>query len=135
MQSGWIQRIVRIRPDYIRLCSFLEFISDKKGIDKPQFFNEVFLYSLNSITDKGFNYNIEEYKPRRKPKGFLMEQDTSDTIDTTYDFYSKIFQKKYNRILYIADFVELLLYIYAINNLTESELQALDLEWGIEKVE
>lgn len=131
LKTGWRQRIVRIRESYIDICLYLEFYASKIQIDKKKIFDEVFNFSINHISENGFKYNISAYDKKRTPKGFLIDNNTSNDLDKYYDFYREILFKKEYKKLYFAEFVELLIYIYCVNHLEKSELKLLENKFGI----
>lgn len=133
--EGWVQKIVRIRADYIKLCSYYEFIAAKNNIDTHIFFDKIFTFSLNHLLEHGFFYEIDEYKPIRKPKGFIMEGSISNEFTRYYNFLSDFFKKKYNRKLYVCELFELILYIYASNKLDETQLKQIGIDFGIRKID
>jgi hypothetical protein len=130
----WVKKIIRIKKDYIKLCEYLDFLASKKGIDYRLFISQAFDFSMNYLVEQGFCYEIDYYKNRRHPKGFSITPATSDNFDNNLSFYSDMFYRKFKRKLFVSEFTELLLYIYAINNIKESELKEIDVSWGIEKV-
>lgn len=130
-----VQRIVRIKPDYLAVCSYLDFIAKKNKRDLCEFYNDLFISSLDYISKNGFKYYIIPYKPRRTPKGLQMLDKTSSSIDDAYKFLSNIYYGNHMKKLYIAEFIELLLYIYVMNNLSEAEIENIGIEFGIKKLE
>lgn len=133
-KEDWVKKIIRIKAKYFNVCDYLEFLASKKGLDSRQFISEVFKYSLDTITEKGFTYKIEKYEPRRIPKGFTIASSVSEDFDISYDFYKNVYQKKFGTKLYTAEFTELLLYIYCTNNLSNTEIESIEVEWGISKL-
>lgn len=134
LNSGWIKRPIRIKNDYIKVCSYLEFIAKKREIDTHVFFNEVFLYSMKSLIEKGLNYSIEEYKPRRIVKGFILNKETSDKLDDLFSAYNKIFSMTCGRKIFFGEFIELMIYIYSMECLRKSDIDVLEtIDWGIKK--
>lgn len=125
LQNGWSQKTFRIKKEYIEVCSFLDYYSMKNNIDRKIFFNDLFKYSLTDIMNNGFKYNIIPYEKRRVPKGFLMEEETYDDIK----IYHKFVSNKLTQKLHVGEFIELLIYIYCINNIDED----LNVDWGIKK--
>lgn len=131
LNNGWIQKTVRIRKDYIKVCSFLDYIKcnlDPNG--KYGFFDSLFNYSMDFINQNGFKYKIKRYKGegKRTPKGFLMKETTFEIIDISYKMYSRFHD------IYVAEYYELLLYIYCKNKLSEKDKELLgQIDWGIEE--
>lgn len=135
LKNDWIQKIVRVRNDYINLSAYLEFFAKKNNIERHIFFNDVFKYSLSVLKEKGMIYDIDEYKPRRIPKGFLIEKNVNDDFLSMHKELKKQFNYKYARKLYVCELVELILYIYAIDNLSYSDLASVNIvDWGIKKL-
>ncbi|WP_031368496.1 hypothetical protein [Clostridium botulinum] len=130
LNNGWVQKTVRISKDYMKVCSFLDYIkSNLDQDDKYSFFDNLFNYSMDFINQNGFRYKIKRRKGegKRIPKGFLMKETTYETINISYQMYSR-----FNDI-YIAEYYELLLYIYCNNKLSERDKELLgQIDWGIE---
>lgn len=133
--DNWKPMTIRLKHDYINLCDYLEKIHGNKiNMERNDFFDMLFRYSLKFLETKGFHFQIEPYNAIRKPKGFSVRKDTANHMILCYDFYSKLFHKMYNRKLYKAEFAELLIYIYAINHLKDYEFMSLDINLGIKKL-
>lgn len=128
------QRIFRIKEEYITFCEYLDFHAKKHNIDRNMFYDNLFKYSLDHIIKFGFNYSIDEYLPRRRPKGFPLLEETSLEFSKTFKFYKDIFFKKFNRSLLVCEYVELLIYIYANNKLEQKEKDINNIEWGITEI-
>lgn len=132
--GNWKQKIIRLREDYIEVCTFLEYYAQKNKIEKHVFYNNLFKYSLDYLINNGFSYVIEDYESLRKGKGFFLKEDTINYFYETYMFASKYFLKKFRKKLLLAEFTELLIYIYCVNKLSNKEINMLDIDWGIEKI-
>jgi len=133
LKVGWKQKIIRLRPDYIKLCTYLEFHAEKLQQDRYTFFDNLFKYSIEQIQEKGIIYAIEVYEPLRTGKGFLLSEKVTDEFEDTYKFVSNYYMKKLNKKLLVAEFTELLLYIYVMDRCTEDELRLIDFDFGIKK--
>lgn len=130
-----IQRIIRLKDGYLKLCSFLEFKAQTMEKERSDFYNELFRFSLDHLRENGFTYTIDKYDKVRKPKGISLSTEMSEDLDASYNFFSFFFRKKYKRKLYIGEFVELILYIYAQNFLKENERNLLNINYGIKAVD
>lgn len=132
IQLGWKQKIFRLRPDYINICTYLDFHASKTGKDIYYYYDQLFLFSFDHLSQYGFNYNIENFKPLRTNKGFFLSPSTLNRFFSCYNFYSYHFSDNFERNLLVAEFVELLLYIYINYNLTSDENMCLQqFEYGI----
>ena len=114
--SNDAQRIVRIRPATKSVCALLDYTAKRKKIELYTYYSNVFEEALNSLAIRGFHYYIEPIKSRREPKGFPINNSTSDEIDKSYNFFKPIYEQRYNRKFYMADFIEILLYVFIKNN-------------------
>lgn len=133
-ENGWQQKTFRIRPDYIKVCSLLEFIAEKRNIERYLFFDDLFNYSIDYIYKNGFLYEFNEYEPKRTNKGFLLRDETLQAFEECHNFIKNIYRtKKYKKLLK-AEFVELIIYIFCMNNLKSEELALIDIDWGISKL-
>lgn len=127
-------KIIRIKEEYIQLCKLYELIALREEISKHEYLKKVISYSINYLNENGFNFIIEIYKPRRKPKGFFLSEDIIKDFDEQFNYFKSIYYKRFERRLYECEYMELLLYIYAINNLEEKDLQTTNIKnWGIRK--
>lgn len=127
----WVKKIIRIRSDYIKVCEFIEFLATKKNISTKILFNDIFEYSLDSLARKGFNYDFKDLCQKRIPKGFSISKNTSEVFDQSYQYFKFLLKNKHDKTLYTAEFTELILYIYCVDNLTEGEMSQLDIDWAI----
>lgn len=127
----WKQRVIRIRPDYFKVLTYLEFQADKQGVERHAYINNVVRFSLDFLVENGIRYEIEEYEPMRKGKGFFLKKETFNLFDERYKLVSNYYLSKYLKKLLVAEFMELIIYIYCINQLTEDELKLIDINWGI----
>lgn len=138
MEQGWIQKTVRIKDDYNKLCAFLELYAKGIGIDSKRIYDEIFRYSIDELLIRGFHYRFVFYPGRREPKGFLIDPQTLDKIEDSFPRYSAISYKLERKKILVAEFYELLLYIYAMNKLEEQHLkylnETLEIDWGIESM-
>lgn len=133
LKNGWKQKVIRIKPDYYEVCSFLEYYVLKIKKDSYQFFDELFNDSIDFIMQDGFKYEIKKYKPMRKNKGFLLSPDTLQKFFNCYDLISSYYDK--NGITFLkSEFTELLIYLYVKRNLSDEEKSMLDADWGFEKI-
>lgn len=132
-ESNNVQRIVRLKDDYLKLCSFLEFKAQSLSMERAAFYDELFRFSLDYLRENGFTYFIRQYGKVRTAKGISLSVLVSDDLDASYNFFYVFYRKKYKRKLHFGEFVELILYIYAMNKLTDSERNLFDIDYGIEK--
>src|SRR3989304_7571116 len=55
--KDYIRKVIRISQKYIVLCDFLDFYAGYKEINKFEFYNNLFNYSLNKISgDIGYKF-------------------------------------------------------------------------------
>lgn len=131
LKTGWVQKLVRVREEYIDICLYLEFYANKMQLDKKKIFDEVFTYSISYLLENGFKYKIEDYPKRRTPKGFLVKEVTLENLNKYYEFYKEVLINKECKRFYFCEFIELLIYIYCMNHLDKNELKLIDSKFGI----
>mgnify|MGYP001017850313 CR=1 FL=1 len=117
----WLQRTFRVRNNVIEAYQYLEFLCIRKDIPKYALFDHIVLSSIDYINKNSIMFSIDEYIPRREPKGFTIRD---ITLDTFYEFVEK-------KGILVAEAVELLIYVFIETNLSDSEKQLIDTNWGI----
>ena len=132
--NGWTQKTVRLKTEYHKICDFLLFLCNSdEEVQKRKMFNEIFRFSLDYLLDKKDKIEIEKFKGRREPKGFLLEDKTIETLEKEYKVYKDHFKKE-SLVLSKGEFYELMLYIYCKNNLKDYEKffldSAIENKWG-----
>lgn len=118
-------RIVRLRPSYIDLCNFLEYRA-KKTHHYKSLHEEIFKFSFDYIEKNGLKYRINQADMERKGKGFML---SDDTFDKYGNLFNQLRTTEYK--IFKGELAEILVYIYAINNLTEQELILVDMDFEI----
>lgn len=134
LDNGWKQKVIRIKPDYFEVCTFLEYHVLKLKKDSYQFFDEIFNDSIDFIMQEGVLYEIKKYKPMRKNKGFLLPPSTLKKFLNCYELTNSYYEKKKNKTILKSEFTELLLYLYVQRNLSEEEKNMLNIDWGFDKI-
>ena len=57
--KDYIRKVIRISQKYTVLCDFLDFYAGYKEINKFEFYNNIFNYSLSKISsDVGYKFKI-----------------------------------------------------------------------------
>lgn len=136
LMNDWKQNIVRIRFEYNRLCSFLEYVEKKEDtVDIRIIFDKIFLTSLDHLYKNGFHYEMAEFKGRREPKGFLIKENTTTELKDAFEIFKQMYKKLYNKKLLYAEFIELLLYIYCKNYIDKKDFNYLEIDWGIKDIQ
>ncbi len=55
--KDYIRKVIRINPNYIVICDFLDFYSGYKERSKFEFYNDLFNYSLKKLSsDIGYKF-------------------------------------------------------------------------------
>lgn len=126
LDDNLVQKSIRIRGDYFKFFKYFEYMAEKNNIDKNLFLSNVISYSLNHLTENGFNYIIKPYKPRRIPKGLVLLPEVFELLDTSFNYYSNIYRKKHKKRLYVCEYVELLIYIYVREFYKDGDLDLQD---------
>ena len=135
MKNGWMQKTIRIKLDYNKLCNFISFeeidFEDVKNARKV--YESIFTFSLDYVasSDDFLKYEIIKYSGRREPKGFLMKNETSDRLYKIYDIYKEKMKKKYNVFITFGEFIEFLMFYYCQNNIPKESLDYINNVWKI----
>ena len=109
-----LQKTFRIRDEIIKLYKFLEFYGVNNNIAKDDLFDVAINYSLDLINTKKVTYFYNFSKAIRTVKGFTMTEETKNRI---FKFYHC--QNEYKK----GEVVELLISIYALKHLSQSEFK------------
>lgn len=127
--------IVRIKNDYGKVCSFLEFYANTLNINSKEIYDTVFLFSLDKLYNEGLHYEINN-EERREPKGFRVTPDTKKTVYEYYDKYKDLYKLHTKKKLVVADFIQILLYIYCLDLKGDSKkyLEDMNINWGIKNI-
>lgn len=135
LSKGWVQKTVRISDDYNKLYTFIELYAKENNLNVKTIFNSIFIYSLDHIVNNGFKYTVIPYNKRREPKGFLISNDTYTKMKDYYEVYKLLYLKLNKSKLYYAEFIELLMYVYCINNFDEKFIDYINtkINWHIER--
>lgn len=132
IEDNWVQQTTRIKNDYFIFFAYLDFLSVRDNLDRHLQFDSIIKYSLDYINKEGCCFYCEDYTKKRKPKGIFLSQDTNKLFNGVLEEYNNDFKQKYDRDIYKGEFLEILLYIYARNNL-EDHLKILRVNWGVKK--
>ena len=102
--KDYIRKVIRISQKYIMLCDFLDFYAGYKEINKFDFYNNLFNYSLSKVSsDIGYKFK----KPAASAYGitrlFILNKKTYDLLNTTYN------KSLYDGYLSLGNFTELIL--------------------------
>lgn len=131
---GWTQKMIRITSDYDKLCFFIDFWAKKNGKDVVTIYDEIFNYSLDNLFEHGFHYRLSDCyskKVRREPKGFLISNTTRERFENDIKQYASLFNAKFPRNLTVAEFTELLIYIYCMDNFSQKDKDFIEIDWRI----
>ena len=133
--KNYIRKGIRIRPKYIVICDFLDFYAGYKGINKFEFYNNLFNYSLKKISG-----NIS-YKFKKSPaasygitRSFFLDKKAYDLLNVIYKKSQELYRTLYDDYLSMGNFTELILYIYITDNIEKRILDIFKFDFGIEKI-
>jgi len=133
--KDYIRKVIRINPNYIVMCDFLDFYTGYKGKNKFEFYNDLFNYSLKKISSD------ISYKFRKSPessygitRSFFLNKKTFDLLHTTYKRSQELYKTLYDDYLSMGNFTELILYIYIVDNIEKKILDVFEFDFGIKKI-
>ena len=134
--KDYIRKVIIINQNYIVIYDFLDFYAGYKGINKFEFYNNLFNYSLKKIP-KGIGYKF-----RKTPaegygitRSFFLNKKTYNLLHTTYKKSQELYRTLYDDYLSMGNFTELILYIYINDNIEKKILDVFNFDFGIEKID
>ena len=134
--KDYIRKGIRISPRYIVICDFLDFYAGYKEINKYDFYNNLFNYSLKKVPE-----NIG-YKFRKNPtsnygitRSFFLNKKTYNLLHKTYQRSQELYRTLYDDYLSMGNFTELILYLYLVNNIENKILNIFNFDFGIKKLD
>ncbi|MBM3713760.1 MAG: hypothetical protein FJW56_10075 [Actinobacteria bacterium] len=84
--KDYIRKVIRISQNYIVLCDFLDFYAGYKEINKYDFYNNLFNYSLSKISsDIGYKFKKPAASVYGITRSFFLNKKTYDLLNTTYN--------------------------------------------------
>ena len=105
--KDYIRKVIRISQKYIVLSDFLDFYAGYKEINKFDFYNNLFNYSLSKVSsDIGYKFK----KPAASAYGitrlFFLNKKTYDLLNATYNKSQQLYKSLYNDYLSLGNFTE-----------------------------
>ena len=133
--KDYIRKVIRINPNYIIICDFLDFYAGYKEINKFEFYNDLFNYSLKKISsDIGFEFKKSPASIYGITRSFFLDKKTYDLLHVIYNKSQQLYKTLYDDYLSLGNFTELILYIYTTNNVEKKILNLFKLNFGIKKI-
>ena len=133
--KNYIRKGIRIGPKYIVICDFLDFYAGYKGINKFEFYNNLFNYSLKKIPkDIGYKFRKSPVSCYGITRSFFLDKKTYELLHKSYKRSQELYKKHYDGYLSMGNFTELILYIYIANNIEKKILDVFNFDFGIEKI-
>ena len=84
--KDYIRKVIRISQNYIVLCDFLDFYAGYKKINKFEFYNILFNYSLNKISsDISYKFKKPAASVYGINRSFFLDKKTYDLLINTYN--------------------------------------------------
>ena len=133
--KDYIRKVIRINPNYIVICDFLDFYAGYKGKSKFEFYNDLFNFSLKKISsDLGYKFKKSPMSDYGITRSFFLNKKTYDFLHTTYKKSQELYKTLYDDYLSMGNFTELILYIYIIDNIEKKILDVFKFDFGIKKI-
>jgi len=133
--KDYIRKVIRINPNYIIICDFLDFYAGYKGKSKFDFYNDLFNYSLKKISsDIGYEFRKSPEPSYGITRSFFLSKRTYDLLNTIYNKSQKLYKTLFDEYLSLGNFTELILYIYITNNIEKKILDLFKFDFGIKKI-
>jgi hypothetical protein len=129
------RKVIRISQAYIVLCDFLDFYAGYKEINKFEFYNYLFNYSLNKISgDIGYKFKKSSTSVYGITRSFFLNKKTYDLLGVIYNKSQKLYKSLYDDYLSLGNFTELILYIYITDNIDKKILNLFKFDFGIKRI-
>jgi len=133
--KDYIRKVIRISQKYIVLCDFLDFYAGYKEINKFEFYNNLFNYSLSKISsDLGYKFKKPAQSVYGITRSFFLNKKTYNLLNTTYNKSQQQYKSLYDDYLSLGNFTELILYIYITENIDKKILNLFKFDFGIKKI-
>ncbi|MEG2609142.1 MAG: hypothetical protein RSA91_00540 [Bacilli bacterium] len=111
----WKQRTFRIREEAIEIYTYLEYKAVAGGLSKYALFDKIVEESITDILKNNPPISIKDFNSKREVKGFTISTEIEEILEKLIGIND----------LGKGEVVEILIGLYAKNNLTEEELKSL----------
>ena len=133
--KDYIRKVIRISQNYIVLCDFLDFYAGYKEINKFEFYNDLFNYSLKKISsDVGYKFKKSSASVYGITRSFFLNKKTYDLLHAIYKKSQELYKTLYDDYLSMGNFTELILYVYIADNIDKKILNLFKFDFGIKKI-
>ena len=133
--KNFIRKGIRISEESVVVCDFLDFYAGYKGINKFEFYNNLFNYSLKKVsTDIGYSFRKSAAANYGITRSFFLDKKTYDLLHKTYKKSQVLYKTLYDDYLSMGNFTELILYFYVVGKIEEKILDVIDFDFGIKKI-
>ena len=134
--KNYVRKGIRISPRYIVICDFLDFYAGYKGINKFEFYNNLFNFSLKKIPkDIGYKFKKSAASSYGITRSFFLDKKIYNLLHKTYKKSQELYKTLYDDYLSMGNFTELVLYIYVTSNIEKKILDVFKFDFGIEKID
>jgi len=134
-EKDYIRKVIRINPNYIVVCDFLDFYSGYKGKSKFEFYNNLFNYSLKKISsDISYKFKRSSISEYGITRSFFLNRKTYDLLHSSYKKSQELYKTLFDDYLSLGNFAELILYIYIVDNVEKKILDVFKFDFGIKKI-
>ena len=134
--KDYIRKVVRINPDYVVICDFLDFYAGYKGKNKFEFYDNLFNYSLKKLSgDIGYEFRKPPTFDCEITRSFFLSKKTYDSFHAAYKKSQGLYKKLYDDYLSMGNFTKLILYIYITNNIEKKILDVFEFDFDIRKID
>ena len=134
--KNFIRKGIRISEESVVVCDFLDFYAGYKGINKFEFYNNLFNYSLKKVsTDISYNFRKSTAANYGITRSFFLDKKTYNLLHKTYKKAHGLYKTLYDDYLSMGNFTELILYIYVTSNIEKKILNVFNFDFGIEKID
>ena len=133
--KNYIRKGIRISEESIIVCDFLDFYAGYKGINKFEFYNDLFNYSLKKVSsDIGYSFRKTATANYGVTRSFFLDKETYNLLHKRYKKSQVLYRTLYDDYLSMGNFTELILHLYVVDNIEEKILDVFDFDFGIAKI-
>jgi len=100
--KNFIRKGIRISEESVVVCDFLDFYAGYKGINKFEFYNNLFNYSLKKVSaDIGYSFRKSAVANYGITRSFFLDKKTYNLLHKTYKKAQRLYKTLYDDYLSI----------------------------------
>jgi len=129
-----VKKSIKIYTISLSAYTFIEFQADLKKLNKHEFYNKVFNYSLRNIPlDIGVKFKNRIGPGKGVARSFFLNKITNDLFEEKYNYYKDLYALPNNAFLSKGNFMDLIIYFYLDKFIDKDILNHFNFEFSLEK--